>query len=74
MLVRNEAEERRLPKLQGLALYAEAHPDIYRRIEAVAKVGGTLRVLDLADATVRRAVSETKDAKGLYEASVESNY
>jgi tetrahydromethanopterin S-methyltransferase subunit H len=63
-----------LPKLQGLGLYAEAHTDIYRRIEAVAKVGDTPRVLDLADATVRRAVAEAKDARGLYEGSFANDY
>ena len=63
-----------LPKLQGLALYAEAHADTYRRIEAVAKVGDTLRVMDLTDAAVRRAVSDAKDARSLYEGSFASDY
>jgi hypothetical protein len=63
-----------LPKLQGLARYAEAHPKIFRRIEAVAKVGDTLRVLDLTSAETRKAVADAKDAKGLYESGVASNY
>ena len=36
-----------LPKLQGLARYAETHSQNYRRIEAVAETGGKLRVLNL---------------------------
>ncbi|WP_295404246.1 hypothetical protein [uncultured Thiocystis sp.] len=54
------------PKLQGLARYGETHPAAYRRIEAVAKVGGTLRLLDLTDADVRQAVAEAQDAANLY--------
>lgn len=63
-----------LPKLQGLALYAETHPTVYRRIEALAKVEGELRVLDLTDPIVRKAVAEANDAKGLYESSFASDY
>jgi hypothetical protein len=63
-----------IPKLKGLARYAEAHPRMYRRIESVAKVGDKLRVLDLTSAEVRRAVSEAEDAKALYESHVASNY
>jgi type III restriction enzyme len=55
-----------LPKLQGLAKYAETHPDVYRRIETVAKVGDKLRLLDLTAASVRQAIAEAKDAKTLY--------
>ncbi len=63
-----------LPKLQGLAKYAETHPGAYRRIEAVAKVGDTLRVLDMTNATVRGAVAEAKDAKSLYAGALASDY
>ncbi|MCL4219713.1 MAG: type III restriction endonuclease subunit R [Candidatus Hydrogenedentes bacterium] len=56
-----------LPKLQGLALYAETHPQFYRRIETVAKIGDQLRVLDLTDAAVRQAVAGARDARSLYE-------
>lgn len=55
-----------LPKLQGLAKYAEMHACVYRRIESVAKIDDKLRVLDLTNATVRKAVAESKDAKSLY--------
>ena len=55
-----------LPKLQGLACYAETHPTGFRRIEAVAKIGDKLRVLDLTDPIVRNEFAEAKDAKSLY--------
>jgi hypothetical protein len=63
-----------LPKLQGLACYAEAYAEIYRRIEAVAKVGDKLRVLDLTNSKVRKAVTDAKDAKSLYEGTLASDY
>jgi hypothetical protein len=63
-----------MPKLQGLARYAETHEQVYRRIETIAKVGGTLRVLDLTSATVCKAVAEAKDAKSLYEGPLASDY
>jgi hypothetical protein len=63
-----------LPKLRGLAHYAETHPEAFRRIEAVAKVGGALRVLDLTDAVVRQAVDEAADAVNLYTGAFASDY
>lgn len=63
-----------LPKLQGLASYTETHLNVYRRIETVAKVGNKLRVLDLTDMAVRKAVAEAKDAKSLYEGAFASDF
>jgi type III restriction enzyme len=63
-----------LPKLQGLALYAEAHAKGYRRIEAVAKIGDKLRVLDLTEPTVRTAIAGAQDAKSLYKSALASDY
>jgi hypothetical protein len=63
-----------LPKLQGLACHAEAHPEDFRRIEAVAETGGTLRVLDLTRAEVRRAIADASSAKSLYEGALAGNY
>lgn len=63
-----------LPKLQGLARYAEAHPQDFRRFEAVADVGGKLRVLDLARPEVRRAVSTATSAESLYKSAVAGDY
>ena len=63
-----------LPKLQGLACYADTHPMVYGRIEAISKVGDTLRVLDMTDPAVRREVAEAKDAKSLYTGTLAGDY
>jgi len=56
-----------LPKLVGLAEYAECHGDRFGRIEAVAKVGDVFRSLDLKDADVREAIGHGPSAKALFE-------
>lgn len=63
-----------LPKLQGLAHYAETHSQFYRRIEAVAEAGGNLRVLDLNNPDVRRVILEATDAESIYKSAVAGNY
>ena len=63
-----------LPKLQGLAVYAESHASFYRRMESVAEAGGKLRVLDLARADVREAIKDATSAKGLYESTWANDY
>jgi superfamily II DNA or RNA helicase len=63
-----------LPKLQGLARYAEAHADSYRRIESVADVNGKLRVLDLTREDVRAAVASATDAKSLFAGRLAGDY
>lgn len=63
-----------LPKLQGLALYAETHSQFYRRIEAVVETGGDLRVLNLINPDVRKAVFEATNAESLYRSTVARNY
>lgn len=63
-----------LPKLRGLAAYAQEHGLAYRRVESVAEVGGTLRVLDLTDAAVRKAIAEANDAKGLFLGPLANDY
>lgn len=63
-----------LPKLQGLAHYAETHSPFYRRIEAVAEVNGILRVLDLTNPDVRQAISEAPNAESLYKSATAGNY
>jgi type III restriction enzyme len=62
------------PKLRGLAQYAETHKHIYRRVEAVAKSGDKMRVLDLTRADVRQAVLEAENAEDLYKGPFASNY
>ena len=63
-----------LPKLQGLARYAETHSQNYRRIEAVAETGGILRVLDLTRADVRQAAMVATSAEALYKSAVAGDY
>lgn len=63
-----------LPKLKGLALYAESHASTYRRIESVAEAGGKLRVLDLTRAEVRAGIKVATGAKSLYEGILASDY
>lgn len=43
-------------KLAGLAHFARDHGAAFHRIEAISKIGTTLKVLDLQDATVRDAL------------------
>jgi len=63
-----------LPKLQGLAAYANEHADAYRRIEAVAEASGKLRVLDLTRADVRAEVLAASSAKSLFEGLLAVDY
>ncbi|MEO0508562.1 MAG: DEAD/DEAH box helicase family protein [Verrucomicrobiota bacterium] len=63
-----------LPKLKGLARYAEYHAADFRRIEAVADVSGTLRVLDLTRADVRVEIMKAESAEGLYKGALAGDY
>jgi len=62
-----------LPKLRGLAAYAERHGAHFQRIDAVARIGDTLRVLDLAEPSVRAAVATAADAATLYQSNEASD-
>lgn len=55
-----------LPKLRGLADYTEKHGSHFGRIEAVAKVDSSYRVLDLKAANVRELVRSAMSAKEVY--------
>lgn len=55
-----------LPKLRGLARYAEANASLFRRIEAVAEIDGTYRILDLTSPEVREAIAAAASAKSVY--------
>ncbi len=46
-----------LPKLKGLAQYAETHGNCYRRIESVAEFKSKLRLLNLKREEVRKAAA-----------------
>ncbi|BEP37655.1 hypothetical protein GmRootV59_46260 [Variovorax sp. V59] len=63
-----------LPKLQGLAEYAAAHAEAFRRVEAIAEVDKQLRVLDLGRADVREAVTQAKDVLALYRSDFAGDY
>jgi type III restriction enzyme len=63
-----------IPKLKGLARYAETQSQVYRRIEAVAETGGKLRVLDLTNADVRQAVANATNAEALYKSAVAGDF
>jgi type III restriction enzyme len=63
-----------LPKLRGLALYAENHASAYRRVESVAKVKGKLRVLDLTRSDVRQKVAESHKASDLFAGTFATDY
>lgn len=63
-----------MPKIKGLAQYAERFGDQYRRIEAVAKIGDKFRVLDLKEAATRASVSTATTIKALYESADAFDY
>lgn len=63
-----------IPKLKGLAKYAATYGETFRRIDAVAKVGESFRVLDLKEEAVRAAVESATSVKGLYESAVADDY
>jgi type III restriction enzyme len=63
-----------IPKLKGLARYAETFGDQYRRIEAVAKIGDKFRVLDLMEHSTRAAVAAATSIKALYESEAAADY
>lgn len=63
-----------MPKLKGLAQYAERFGDQYRRIEAVAKIGDKFRVLDLKEAATRSSVTTATTIKALYESADAFDY
>ncbi len=63
-----------LPKLRGLADFAERFADDFRRIESVAETGGRLRVLDLTKAPIREAIRSAADARALYASDLAGDY
>lgn len=63
-----------LPKLRGLADFAERFATDFRRIESVAETGGRLRVLDITKPYIRDAIRQTQSAKALYESVLASDY
>lgn len=63
-----------LPKLKGLAQYAETNAEYFRRIEAVAEVDGVYKVLDLTEKSVRDKILGAKAAIEVYASALANNY
>ncbi len=63
-----------LPKLKGLARYADAHPGVFRRIEVMAKIGTGYRVIDLTEAGGRAAVSAAATVGEVYASAATHDY
>lgn len=65
-----------LAKLQGLALYAANHSDVYRRIESIAQVKGNdkLRVLNLKRREVQDAIAVCQDPEVLFSSPLAGDY
>ena len=64
-----------LPKLRGLAAFAETHGGFFYRVESVARPSnGGLRVLDLTDPNVRAAVRGNEDVRALYLSGAANDY
>lgn len=63
-----------IPKLRGLAQYAETSGEHFRRIDAVAKVGENYKVLDLKEFKVRAAINTSNSISDLYNSEVATNY
>jgi hypothetical protein len=59
-----------LPKLRGLADFAENYGNAFHRIDAIAEMKDTtIQVLDLKEPAVRVSVKDANDAEALYLAS-----
>lgn len=63
-----------IPKLKGLAQYAADHGSNFRRIEVVAKVGDSFKVLDLKEESVRSAVEAATSISSLYGSAFAAEY
>jgi len=63
-----------LPRLKGLAKYADENAGVYRRIEVGAKIGEAYRVLDLTEATTRDAILKATSISELYRSDVAVDY
>lgn len=63
-----------LPKLKGLATYAESFSNAFRRFISIAEVSGRLRALDLTRTEVRQAIGIAANAKDVYESVLAQDY
>lgn len=63
-----------LPKLRGLARYAEQYGDEFMRIEGLTELDGKIKALDMQDPKVREAVEAAMSARDLYASEAAVNY
>ena len=63
-----------LVKLRGLANFAAEFGDELHRIEAIAEIGGELRVLDVKQQAVRDAIKGADSVEALYASKVAHGY
>jgi hypothetical protein len=63
-----------LPRIKGLARYAEKHSSLYRRIEVVAQVNNKFRAIDLTEPSTRAAILSAETVKALYESDAAADY
>ena len=63
-----------LPKLKGLAKYAEANHGVFRRVEAIAQVDDAFKVLDLTEEVVRDAIMNAESAVELYKSNAAKEF
>lgn len=61
-----------LPKLKGMAAYSEMYLSHFRRVETVARVGDSYKVLDHTEESVRSSIRGASDAQSLYEGDAAS--
>lgn len=52
-----------VPKLKGLAIYAQTHGNQYQRIESIIKINDVFYSLNMKDKTVQEAVEAYRDAR-----------
>ena len=63
------------PKLRGLAEFSAEYVVSFHRIESVARMpDGTLRVLDLTDPSVRKAIAGAVEAQTFYDSDAATDY
>lgn len=63
-----------LPKLRGLATFAQKHGGKFYRIDAVAQIKGDYRKLDMLEERVRQAVEQADNVEGLFTSPVSDEY
>lgn len=63
-----------LPKMKGMAKYAESNKGIYRRIIVCAEEDGQFLAIDLTDSTTRQAVMAATSIKEVYKSKIAQRY